>query len=648
MEVERESVKLLLDDELIKAACNLSMKAHNHNQDYLTNTKKHNASSSSSTQVLIIALKGSFEVDDFYHDDHFGETNVDCSLFPSLRRIGEAQLAKVNGPILKIFQDILNNSGFISEVEKAVKEDKKILFTGHSSGGAKASLATLWMLDEYTRKRKIRHPIGCVTFGSPLIGDQTVSHAVRREKWAGHFTHFVMEHDIVPRMMLAPKTSIQEHLSDILQFFQQKVKPITTQKPHKFPKFLNKKIPVRTIDHDQLVDDNQAVTFFEYVLINASTVANHDAFDLMEPTNSLKDKLSADFAKVSPYRPFGTYVFCTRGDDLGASSPRQQLVVENPNAVLQLLFYFLQLPNEDQNLPQFAHESLNDNFVYEEELNNNGLQLVKMVDLKHLNDHLLTSDGTTGDIVRTSNKALFELTASAKWCLLAVEEGEKRKLKNMDQIKKSMRKYKSNESESTTKIKIVEDMLDEMHKYKEKARHGTTDYYEAFKLQDEYVDFEANVSRLEQAKIWDVIVEMVVRKDLPDEFEASDEVGKLATEFRRLYEPLDIANYYRHSKGDDNKGLSYMEVRPKRYKFTQRWYEHANAMEFELLSESNFVAEVEELMKPRKKTVEEARKDFENIKDKVRMWKSDEKIVYEDVFCGESVLSRLQEKLAEA
>ncbi|KAF5807160.1 putative fungal lipase-like domain, alpha/Beta hydrolase [Helianthus annuus] len=483
------------------------------------------------------------------------------------------------------------------------------------------------MLDEYTRKRKIRHPIGCVTFGSPLIGDRTVSHAVRREKWAGHFTHFVMEHDIVPRMTLAPKTSIQEHLSDILQFFQQKVKPVTTQKSHRFPKFFNKKTPVRTIDHDQSVDDNQAVTFFENVLINTSTVANHDAFDLMEPTNSLKDKLSADFVK---------------------------------------------LPNEDQDLAKFAHESLNANFRYEEELKNNGLQLVKMVDLKHLNDHLLTSDGTTGDTVRTSNKALFELTASAKWCLLAVEEAEKRKLKNMDQIKKSMRKYKSNESESTTKIKIIEDrldemhkdksnesesttkikiiedMLDKMHKYKEKARQGTTDYYEAFKLQDKYVDFKANVRRLEQAKIWDVIVEIVVRKDLPDEFEVWDELVVLATEFRRLYEPLDIANYYRHSKGDDNKGLSYMEVRPKRYKFTQRWYEHANVMGFELLSESNFVAEVEELMKPEKKTVEEARKDFENIKDKVRMWKSDEKIAYKDVFWGGSILSKLQEKLAEA
>ncbi|KAJ0578274.1 putative EDS1, EP domain-containing protein [Helianthus annuus] len=88
-----------------------------------------------------------------------------------------------------------------------------------------------------------------------------------------------------------------------------------------------------------------------------------------------------------------------------------------------------------------------------------------------------------------------------------------------------------------------------------------------------------------------------------------------------------------------------MEGRPKRYKFTQRWYEHANVTAFELVSESNFVAEVEELMKPKKKS-EEVNEGFKNIITKVEKWKSDEKIAYEDVFWGESVLSKLQEKLA--
>ncbi|KAI3820792.1 hypothetical protein L1987_08340 [Smallanthus sonchifolius] len=385
---------------------------------------------------------------------------------------------------------IINLSNLFSQVEKAVKEGKKILFTGHSSGGAIASLATLWVLDGYTRKQNIRIPIGCVTFGSPLIGDGTLTHAVRREKWTGHFTHFVMEHDIVPRMMLAPKTSIQEHLPNILKFFQQKVNPITTQKSLKLPKIFNKKDPEKTIDHDQL------------------------------------------------------------------------------------------LPSEDQDLAQFALESLTENLSYEE-LNKNGLHWDKRVYLKDLNEHLLTSNGTTGAAVRTSNKALFELRE-----MVSISRGRSRKewkKVNEDEIKESMRKYKSNKPKNNIKPKIIEDLTDEILKYKQKHGDGPIDYYEAFKLQDDLQnDFVANVNRLEQAKIWDVIVEMVMRKDLPDEFEVWDELVKLGTQFRRLYEPLDIANYYRHLKGD-----GYLGVRPKRY----------------------FVAEVEELMKevikPTNKTIEQ-------------------------------------------
>ncbi|MFS7939832.1 hypothetical protein Hanom_Chr05g00456601 [Helianthus anomalus] len=111
-------MKLTLTNEHIKAACILSMNAHNHGPDYVTNTKKHGGASSSSTtkEVLIIAFKGSKEVNGFYQDDHIGETNVDSNMFPSLQRIAEGQLAKVNGSFLQKFKDLLNNSGFKTKV----------------------------------------------------------------------------------------------------------------------------------------------------------------------------------------------------------------------------------------------------------------------------------------------------------------------------------------------------------------------------------------------------------------------------------------------------------------------------------------------------------------------------------------------------
>lgn len=241
---------------------------------------------------------------------------------------------------------------------------------------------------------------------------------------------------------------------------------------------------------------------------------------------------------------------------------------------------------------------------------------------------------------------MFMQTPSAKWCLMAVEEAEKRKKDNVKLIKESMRAYQTESTRPNQKNqKIIEDILDIISNYKVTHDNGNEDYYEAFKLQDKEDDFVANVNRLELAKIYDVIIEMVMRNDLPDEFEAWDELIVLGTKFRRLVEPLDIANYYRHLKGD-----GYMDVRPKRYKFTQRWYEHAHLMGFESISESNFVAEVEELKKevetPKKKTREQVKEGVENIKNLVEKWKSDDKIENDDVFWGYSILSKLQEKLA--
>ncbi|XP_023733648.1 protein EDS1 [Lactuca sativa] len=612
MEVEKESVKLSLSNELTKTAQSLSMEAHKQNKPFITNLNKK-----PSMEVAIFAFPGSWEVSNWYHGDLFGETEVDRKLFKSLCRIGENRPAKVNAAFLKRFQDLLNDSTFKSEIEKAVNAKKKILFTGHLYGGATASFATLWMLDEYIKKRGKKFPIGCVTFGSPLIGDRTLSHAVRREKWAGHFTHFVMEHDIVPRMMLSPKISIQQQLPSILKFFQQKVKP----NDHK-----RKKPSARQpMDEDQSIGDAECVEFFENVIINASTVASHVAFELMEPTNSLMEKLSVDFVKVSPYRPSGFYVFCT--------SHSQQFRVENPNAVLQLLFYFLQLTDENQKLVDFAYKS----FSYEEELKN-GLHLENLVDLKDLNDKLLTPNGTAGDAVRTSNEALFQLSTSARCCIIAAEEAENRKEENQRVIDKSLRRE---QSQSRTESKMIGDILSEIRNYKD----SNVDYYEAFKLQNEKADFQANMNRLELAKIWDVIVEMVMREDLPDEFEGREDWVEVGTVFRRLVEPLDIANYYRHLKGD-----GYMKYRPKRYKFTQRWYEHANCMDFdEVVCESSFVAEVEEIKKQvfetKKKSVEKGKEEVESMDKRVEKWRSDDKIQKQDVFWGESILSMLREKV---
>ncbi|MED6203495.1 Protein eds1L, partial [Stylosanthes scabra] len=61
---------------------------------------------------------------------------------------------------------------------------------------------------------------------------------------------------------------------------------------------------------------------------------------------------------------------------------------------------------------------------------------------------------------------------------------------------------------------------------------------------------------------------MLKRYELPDEFEGKKEWIELGTSFRRLVEPLDIANYYRHLKNEDT-GPYMIKARPKRYRYTQ-------------------------------------------------------------------------------
>ncbi|GKB16309.1 EDS1L-like protein [Tanacetum coccineum] len=155
-------------------------------------------------------------------------------------------------------------------------------------------------------------------------------------------------------------------------------------------------------------------------------------------------------------------------------------------------------------------------------------------------------------------------------------------------------------------------------------------YYDTFKIQKGNEDFEANVKRLELAGIWDEIVEILKRDELPDGFESNDDWIKLGTKFRKLVEPLDITNYYRHSKDEDIRTYLREDGRPKRYKYTQRWREHAQKLEEGASSETTFWAKNEE---PKRKTYEKTEEQIIGLKKQVNEWVEKEE-VGKDVFLG--------------
>ncbi|KAK4264273.1 hypothetical protein QN277_025476 [Acacia crassicarpa] len=554
-----------VEEDLIEKASKQAFSSH-EDKPFLSEEYRSSASSSSSS--LIISFAPSWSLSDWHSD----KTKIDLFLFPSLRSIGNDERAEVHKASLSRFQSLVTNQSFQSEVENATTAGKRIVFTGHSSGGPMAILATLWKL-ERDRKQTDRRSISpvCLTFGSPLIGNHIFSHATKREDWSRFFIHFVLKYDIVPRISLAP--FVERTIDPILQVLSKKGSP---------PE------PVRYSE------------LYNTVLENAATVASHQACNLMGSTNLLLETMK-NFVVLSPYRPFGTFVLCTGNGRL--------VVMKNSEAVLQVLFHSAVLNEQEEEGDEGAAKKVWQHLEYVKEVEESCLEMQNVVYLDKLEEVPLSRDNCSKhDDAANVDSALNDLGLGtrARLCLRAAGELEKQKYRNQEKIDKAK----------------AESKMKELEVYRKISRDLGVGYYDAFKLQnDKEDDFQANVKRLELAGLWDEIIEMLKRYELPDEFEGNPDWVKMGTEFRQMVEPLDIANYYRHLKNEDTG--PYMDRgRPKRYRYTQRWVEHMNRLEKGASSESCFWAETEELVsKTNKKAFDgDFKKRVEKLEEDLNKW----------------------------
>ncbi|XP_056170875.1 protein EDS1L-like [Syzygium oleosum] len=579
-----------IKEELIEKALSVSIHAHQSPDQCLVERETPDCPSQ-----VVVAFRGSWSPNDWFAGDGkakpFGETKVDTKMFPSLKGIGNKVVATVNAAFMARFLRILDHESgkFREEVTKAVDKNKQIIFAGHSSGGPIAICATVWFLEEYVRSNKKQTPPRplCLTFGSPLTTDRTFCHAVQREGWSDCFVHFVTKLDIVPRILLSPRSSATELLQEI-------------------PPFSNQQ-------HN--ADEAKLASLFVNVMKNASGVASHAACVLTGSKHTLFDTMSR-FIKLSPYRPCGKYVFCTETGRL--------VVVKNPDAVLQLLFYSLQIASEIE-LKNRAKESLKAHWTYEEALAKS-LAAHNVVCLKNLRELPLSSDDSVDSNVKTVGAALndLNLSATARLCLRAAGELEKQKEDN----KKTIERKKD----------AINKALKALEEYRTTSENDGVGYYDAFKTQKKEEDFKANVKRLELAAIWDEIIEMLKQEQLPDEFEADKEWVELGTCLRRLVEPIDIANYYRHMRNED-AGPYMTKGRPSRYHYPQRWREHAKQLDADSSGESCFWADVEELniAVTNKKPWTEIKDRVSDLEKKLKKWYDDEE-VKKDVFLVKGTL----------
>lgn len=154
----------------------------------------------------------------------------------------------------------------------------------------------------------------------------------------------------------------------------------------------------------------------------------------------------------------------------------------------------------------------------------------------------------------------FWQSTRARQCVRAALEAEKQRVENQRKIENK-------------RDKIVERLTWIEEEYKPKCQAHKNGYYDSFKVSNEEIDFKANVKRVELGGIFDEVLGLVKKGQLPDGFEGSKDWIKLATQYRRLIEPLDISNYHRHLKNEDT-GPYMLRGRPTRYIHAQRGYEH--------------------------------------------------------------------------
>ncbi|KAJ4910439.1 Protein EDS1B [Raphanus sativus] len=542
--------------------------------------------------TVFFGFKSSFLEKDLFDPENespFGETKMNREQFPCMRSIGNDVDATVNEAFLKNLQ-LLVSTSFPHSVKTVVDSmrSQRIVFTGHSSGGATAILATVWYLETYFTKQSgfFPEPL-CLTFGAPLVGDYVFKHALGRENWSRFFVNFVTRFDIVPRIMLARKASTKQDLPRVLSQLD--------------PRAGNQ-------------GNDQSITgFFATVMKDTATVAHQAVCKLIGNGEPFLKTLSS-FLELSPYRPAGTFVF---------STGTRLVSVSNSDAILQILFYASQSSNE-QELILRPYQSISDHRSYEEMVHSMGMKVVSQLDLHHL--PLNGEESALGDL---------GLSTRARQCVHAAFEAEKKRVDNQSKI-------------DAKQPKIVEKLVWIEDEYKPKCLTHKIGYYDSFKESNEEKDFRANVIRAELAGIYDEVLGLVKEGQLPDGFEGRIEWIDLANRYRRLIEPLDISNYHRHLKNEDT-GPYMIHGRPNRYKHSQRGYEHELLKAGRSAEEikrsdcgSCFWAEVEEL---RRKEYDEAR--VKKLEELLEGWIRDKEVDEEHIFLEGSSFRKWWHSLPE-
>ncbi|MED6135121.1 Lipase-like pad4 [Stylosanthes scabra] len=438
----------------------------------------------------------------------------DVAVFSCIRE-GEEPVM-VHAGILNLFNSLLHS--FKTQMLEILenKDTKSVVITGHSIGGATASLCTLWLLS-YLRSITSCVSVLCITYGSPLLGNNSFSTAICRERWSGNFCHVVSKHDIMPRLLFAPITPLTSQLNFLLQFWQ---------------------LSMTSPDFGKLavqITDKEKAELFTAVMDYSEAATQGDE----------EGESQGEASATILFRPFGNYLFVS---EFGA------VCMDSPAAITKMMHLMLATGSPDC--------SIEDHLKYGDYVDKVSWQFLTQGN-SSMQRSIPESSYEAGLELAIQSSGLANqesLIIPAMECLKATRRMGPSPVLNAAALAVSLSKV----APFRAQIEWYKALCDEQDEQ--------AGYYDSFKSRSCKKSMKVNINRFKLARFWNDVIEMMEKNELPHDFDKRAKWVNASHSYKLLVEPLDIAEYYR--KGLHRTNGHYMENgnRARRYEMFDRWW----------------------------------------------------------------------------
>ncbi|KAK3211433.1 hypothetical protein Dsin_016139 [Dipteronia sinensis] len=406
---------------------------------------------------------------------------------PLHRQINEGEdPIMVHSGFLSLFFAIYSCPDFQTQMEELMKKSKSIVIAGHSIRGTTASLSTLWLLS-YLQSISSSLSVLCITFGSPLLGNESLSRSILRERWDGNFCHVVAKYDIMPRLFFSPLSHFSPQLPFLLKYWQ-----VSLTSPD------NKKLALQLHDEAKAEIYRFVLTYLQVILQGGDRMATSTSF-----------------------WPFGSYFFC---------SEEGAICIDNASSVIKMMYLMLTMGSPSC--------SIEDHLRYGD--------YAARVSFEFLNQRSFMP----GDLPESCYEAGIALALQssgitnqepvanlAKDCLKMAKRMGRTPNLNLANLAIRLSKITPYRAE----IEWYKNCCDESD-----DRMG---YYDSFKLRGTSKrDSKVNMNRIKLGSFWDHVIDMLENNLLPHDFHMRGKWVNASQFYMLLVEPLDIADYYRSGK----------------------------------------------------------------------------------------------------